>query len=607
MNYLIVMPQVTKVKTQQYGFPIGIAYVSASLKASGRSVTTLNLNYKDASIADLLKEKICNNNIDVLATGGLTSQYSQIREIIDAAQAIKPEMTIVVGGGIITSDPLPAMEALEIADYGVVGEGEITICELAEALESGRTIDSVDGLVYKKGEELLLTKPRSEIKDLDSLPLPDYDGFEFAELVNKNVSEVYGLSKGGGTAPVSFARSCPFNCTFCFHSSGSTYRQRSLDNIFQEIDLLVEKYQVKNLAVSDELFAYDLERVEEFCQRIKQYNMKFFISLRVDKVNRELLQTLRDSGCIGIAYGIESADDRILKSMRKGTTVAQIEKALALTAEMGIVTTGGFIFGDLEETYETAMNTINWWREHPEYTLVMNWIMVFPGSYLYKVACERGIIKDRVQYIRNHCPFINVSKLSDSEYRKIVTLIDSLAFNRVDFLSEVTVLPIAESNKADVCGKCPNCQQESVFTSVDIFKPTTNMTCSHCHKSLNLLIADYIDETFENNIAQLLQNSKIAIWPITNAVANMIKKAPVLLNEKVYLVDSSPYKQENDFMGKITKNPDIIKMREIEVVILATVSPHVAQMILGLIKQNYPSVKHVIYAGELINPEFEPK
>lgn len=88
MKYLIAMPQVTKIKDQQYPFPIGIAYVSGALKASGRSVLALNLNYKEGTIFDILKKAIVENDIDVVAVGGLTTQYPQIKEIVDCAKKI---------------------------------------------------------------------------------------------------------------------------------------------------------------------------------------------------------------------------------------------------------------------------------------------------------------------------------------------------------------------------------------------------------------------------------------------------------------------------------------------------------------------------------------
>lgn len=609
MNYLLVMPQVTKIKEQQYSFPIGIAYVSASFKAvvvENRNIFTLNLNYKEDSLHNILREQIENNEIDVLATGGITAQYQQIKEIIDTAKSIKPQIKIIVGGGLVTSDPIPAMQALKTADYGIIGEGEITICELAEALENKRKISTVDGIVYKKKCVWAVTNPRAEIIDLDSMPFPDYEGFEFAKLLTKIPTDIYALSGNrGNVVTVSFGRSCPFNCTFCFHTSGSTYRQRSLDSIFMELDQLLEKYPIDTLAITDELFAYKHDYVEEFCRRIKKYNISFVISLRVDVVTKELLQKLKDNGCLSVSVGLESADNRILKSMRKQITVEQIDRALTLANEVGVNMQGNFIFGDLEETVETAMNTINWWKEHPEFQIALHWIVVYPGSHLYKVACERGVITDKIEHIKNGCPYINVSKMSDQEYKEISLLIDSLSLQRTDFLTEVEIFR-NDFGKVDIEGNCPVCQQRNKFTSLDVFRTLSNTICKNCNKAINLLVADYIDDSFDNNIKNLTRDRKIAIWPVTNTVTTMFSKAPALLNENVYVVDSSTFKIGGVFQNKTIHSPEILNEENIDLAIIP-LTTSVAAEIVGIIEKKYLSVKHIVYAGELINENFKLK
>ena len=125
---------------------------------------------------------------------------------------------------------------------------------------------------------------------------------------------------------------------------------------------------------------------------------------------------LKDAGCDIMSFGLESADNRILKSMKKNTTIEQSEKALKLVYDAGISLEGAFIFGDIEETWETANNTLNWWRNHPEYKINLNLITVYPGTHLYNYACEKGLIKDKIQFLKEGCPQVNVSKLTDEHF-----------------------------------------------------------------------------------------------------------------------------------------------------------------------------------------------
>jgi len=600
MNYLIVMPILTEIFEQSYSFPIGMAYVSASLKQTGRNVITYNLNYKEGSIEDNLREVILDNNIDVIATGGLTAQYWQLERILIAARNIKPDIITWVGGGIITSDPENAMKALEIADYGMIGEGEITICELADAVEGLRDRHQVAGLIFKENDKWVITIQREEITDLDSLPYPDYEGFEYAKVLDKIPTDIYALNKGR-FGFVSFGRSCPFNCTFCFHPSGTKYRKRSIDSVFAEIDYLIEHYGIRNIAVTDELFVRRIEDVREFCKRIKERNIGFVISLRVDMVNREMLTLLRDSGCLSIGFGLESADNTVLKSMKKHITVEQIDEALGMCYELGINCMGNFIFGDQAETVETVSNTINWWKAHPQYLIALHLIVLYPGSELYKIAISKGIIKDPVEFIKAGCPYINVSRMTDQEYRDTALLISLLHQARSEFLEE-TKIEYMGFGKVKFIARCPQCGKMNTWEGLDVFRSLGNIVCEECGRPMNIIVSDYIGDIAEKNF-QKLKDHKIGIWPMTNAVAEFIEKVPSALKENTYYIDRSEMKQGARFQGKTVCAPSIIDEEKIDTVFVS-LTTSIATEIIDELKNKYMSVKNILFLGDLIQEDF---
>lgn len=599
MNYLIVMPRMTEINEQNNLFPFGIAYVSASLKRTGRNVISYNLTYKDGTTEELLRKVIVENDIDVFMTGGLTGQYWRLKEMVDAARLIKPDMIICVGGGIITSSPIPAMEALETADYGMIGEGEITVCELAEAIEGKRDFHSVDGLIFREGDSWTITNPRAEIMDLDSLPYPDYDGFEFGEMLDKIPVDIYSHGKGRFGC-MSFGRSCPFNCTFCFHPSGTKYRKRSLESVFREVDYLIERFGIKNISVTDELFAAKPSDVKNFCTEIKKRNIGFAISLRVDSVNREMLQLLKDHGCIQIGFGLESADNRILKSMNKHITVEQIENALALCNEVGINAQGNFIFGDEAETVETAHNTIQWWKNHPQYTIQCHLIALYPGSILYQHACERGLIKDEVQFIKDGCPYINVSQMTNEEYRSMALEISTLPQIRSDVLKDASV-KFVELGKVDYTARCPQCGQFNTWIAQDILKMEENLVCEHCRRSMHVVIADSIDHKADEHI-KLLKDHKIAFWPMVGAVEELRLIAPSIMGDNTYFIDSAQVKQGGRYHNKVVSAPDIIEKESIDTAFVMLTTP-VASEIIASLKQ-FPSIKKIFFVGDLFDPDF---
>ncbi|MDR2572040.1 MAG: radical SAM protein, partial [Oscillospiraceae bacterium] len=222
---------------------------------------------------------------------------------------------------------------------------------------------------------------------------------------------------------VTTSRSCPHRCTFCAYSGGTAYKERCLDGVFDEIDYLIGKYKIKKLSLSDELFSTRIERLIEFCLRIKPYGLKWRVFLRASgNLTADVTEAMFSAGCEAVYFGLESADDRILKSMKKGITLKDIEHSLALTKAAGIHTTGAFIFGDTNETMETAQNTINWIFDNIN---LFDWvtlepIILYPGSQLYDDAVKRGAIKDTTEFIKNGCPLLNISKLTDSEYWHLI-------------------------------------------------------------------------------------------------------------------------------------------------------------------------------------------
>lgn len=600
MNYLIVMPILTEIFDQSYTFPLGIAYVAASLKQTGRNVITFNLNYKPGTIKENLEKVIRENNIDVIATGGLTAQYWQLERILAAAKEIKPSIITWVGGGIITSAPEVAMEALAIADYGMIGEGEVTICELAEVAEGTRDPHTVKGLIFREHNTWVTTAPRPEITDLDALPFPDYEGFSFGELLDKEPTDIYALNQGR-FGMVSFGRSCPFNCTFCFHPSGTKYRKRSIDSVFQEIDYLIERYHIKNIAVTDELFVRKIEDAEEFCRRISERGIGFVISLRVDMVNREMLTLLRDSGCLSIGFGLESADNSILTSMKKHISVEQIDHALGLCRELGLNCMGNFIFGDQNETMETAMNTINWWKAHPQYRIALHMIILYPGSELYHLAVAKGIIQDQVEFIKSGCPVTNVSRMNEQEYRSIELMISMLNQGRTDRLKNVEVRHTG-FGKATLHGDCPYCGGSNTWKGQDVFRSLGNVVCGSCGTPMNVIPADYVGTQSEVNY-QKLEGRKIALWPMTNAVAEFLDITPSALKENTFLIDSSKTKQGALYRGKVVCPPSIIDEERIDTVFVS-VTTSIATEIIDELRNKHPSVKHILFLGDIISEDF---
>ena len=428
-NLLLIVPRYFSTPAWGYIMPLGILYVSAAIKAAGVcNVFTVNLNHQDEDDETVLRRLIDTNRIDIIGTTGISGQFIEVYPLLRLIKQLYPDVVTIVGGGMITADAEVAMQAFgHLADYGVIGEGEVTDVELISTLAKGGDVAQVPGLIYNADGQWIRTAPRPDIMDLDALPMPDYEGFDYDKYLATN-GEYDGGVKYSPVAIVG-GRSCKYNCTFCFHPSGSKYRQRSLDSIFAEIDYLMERYPVNYIALREELFASDLQRVLDFCQRIQRYPLVWSIQLRVDSVCPQMVQALKASGCRYIFLGIESADNEILRSMRKHITIEQVEYALDLCISSGLDTRSTIILGDVIESVESARRTIQWWKEHKHRSSIdIGMIIAFPGSALYHQARRNGRIPDPVRFLHDGCPILNLSeRMTNQEYQALASEVGRLS------------------------------------------------------------------------------------------------------------------------------------------------------------------------------------
>lgn len=620
LTCLLVMPRFVRNIGDSYGFPLGIAYVSSSMKKAGFKVVTLNLNHCEGALYDILKSKIENENVNMIMVGGLSAEYSMIRPIVETAKKINGSIINVVGGGIITSDPIVAMEALEHVDIGVIGEGEITSIELCRTLENGGDLSTVAGLIFKaenrifrkyslkscgslseNGNNYVITNRRKEIEEIDSIPWPDYAGFELEKNLAANLG-IVGFNQGNTLALIS-SRSCPYSCTFCFHTVGRKYRQRSLDGFFEELDFLISNYRIESLALSDELFARDISRLEEFCSRIRKYNVKWLGNFRVDDISSEMLPLLKEGNCMTMGFGLESADNRILKSMRKGITVEQIERTLKMVHDSGISISGGFIFGDIEETLETANHTLNWWKEHPEYNLSLRLITAYPGTHIYKYACQNEIIKDKVQFLRDGCPQLNISKMANDEFQVLTNELMEAAVSNVKLLTSFEVSRINDRD-GSIClsGECSVCGTKNNWANVRLFKPNF-IVCQQCGQQFNPPLNATIRSNIESNILRLLKkHGKLGVWGMTYHAIDVFRNSNVFRNASIFPVDLCTSKQSKNLFGIQIFSPDVIASEGIETVVVT--APYHIGFIEAQIGIKYPSVKKVIDISNLVGTDY---
>lgn len=582
------MPRFRDNPEEGYFFPFGIPYISAALKKAGFAVFTLNLNHVDLPYS-ALQNNIIENDIDIILTGSTSADYHLVKVIVDKAKEVKSSLRIICGGGLISGDPIPAMTSLEVVDFGVIGEGEVTIVELCRALEKKEDFFSVKGIIYKQDNSYEITPPRPPNDDIDSIPWPDYEGFDYGAYLKSSDVGIHGLHYKHAAMFLS-SRSCPYNCTFCFHTIGKKFRQRSLDDFFAEIDHLVSHYKIDFFYTHDEFFTYSFERAKEFCERMSQYNIPWQTALRVDSITDELLEILKQGNCKLISFGFESADNSILKSMKKNITVEQTERALEKVVKSGISFSGAFIFGDKNETMQTARNTLKWWKDHRQYNIVLKSIFTYPGSELYKYAIENKIIRDPVAFLKAGCPVINVSKMSKDEYNIIAGEIALLEVSGYHQAQNVKLELIDASNAfCTLQANCFYCGAENQWNDYRFFT-TSFGVCGQCGGRQRVPLPDPIFNQIERKIGHLVSQNKIALWGMANHAVDFLERSTVVRRStQIFLIDNSEEKQGIELGDKKVCSPAIIGEKNIQLVVIFAIFYFAA--IKSQVESIYPNVK----------------
>ncbi|MCX8178184.1 MAG: B12-binding domain-containing radical SAM protein [Candidatus Bathyarchaeota archaeon] len=366
---------------------LGILYLAAVLRREGFDVTVLDCQASGVSY-DYVARKLEKDRPDIVGVTSTTLTYKPALRIAKIAKTVHPECLVVLGGCHVTFWDAQALSECPSAEVIVRKEGELTMLEIARKVQAGETFEDVLGLTYRKGDEIVRNPDRPYIENLDELPFPAHD-----------LLPIEHLRKTGGLIfPVTTSRGCAFWCEFCtaVRMFGRKYRTRSPKNIADELERLENEYSAEEVAFCDDLFTFDQDRTRKLCMEIirRGLRLKWTCGTRVDMISRDLLLLMKEAGCEGIWFGVESGSQNMLDKMQKSISVAQTVKAFRWAREVGLRTLAQVILGYPGETKQTAWETVRLVEMiSPDEVGFYNVATPFPGTPLYNLAAENGWIK----------------------------------------------------------------------------------------------------------------------------------------------------------------------------------------------------------------------
>jgi anaerobic magnesium-protoporphyrin IX monomethyl ester cyclase len=363
--------------------PLGISYIASTLEAAGHTVQILDAIAMNLVVDDI-RRQIQEFGPDVV---GVTAMTSTLFGALEAAKIAKEIGSITVLGGSQLSIYPKETLAYPYVDYGVNGEGETVLLELANALEKKSPVENIKGLIYKDAGGIHVNEPVI-VEDLDALPFPAYH-----LLPMNKYSSIIGLHP---TSTMVSTRGCPYQCHFCSKQpSDKKLRFRSPEKVVDEMQFLVERYKVREIMFYDDVITASRKHIGGICEEILSRGLKVHWETpsRVNDVDKTILNLMHRAGCLRVRYGIESGNESTLKLMNKKIDLKQAKEALKLTRAEGMETFAYFMVGYAHETPKTILETINFAIQLNPDLVMFTVVTPYPGTPLYSLALKEGLIK----------------------------------------------------------------------------------------------------------------------------------------------------------------------------------------------------------------------
>ena len=390
---LLVRPHIKKKYSLNVTPPLGLGYLASALRKHGLEVAVLDL-LKEKGGPLTLVEIIQKYHPRIVGFQYYSLNTAEIEECINIIKGIDSDIKVVLGGPHPSALPEETLKRVEKADFAFIGEGERGFPMLCEAIKGKKAVFSrnIPGLVWRENGKVLSNPPLFE-NDLDSFEFPAWD-----LMAPRSYPEaVQGVFfRNLPAAPIIATRGCPHVCTFCagFTISGRKVRARSARNFMEEVQLLHDRYGVRELKILDDNFTFYRSLVEDICHIMieKGPNISWNCpnGMRMDKLDKKLVKLMKRAGCYEVTLGIESGSDTILEHMKKRLKTSDIRRYVGIIQTAGLPVSGLFIIGYPAETREDIEKTIRFARELKLVRAEFNNFIPLPRSEAYERLLAAG-------------------------------------------------------------------------------------------------------------------------------------------------------------------------------------------------------------------------
>lgn len=363
--------------------PMGLLYLQSAIENSNHESIFLDANVEGWDHKEAARQAL-SYDPDLIGLQAMTFTLRDAYLVAKESKRLNPYVFVMIGGPHPTIYP-EQTAALDAVDFAFAGEGEIGLVQFLDLFHDEEERGKIPGIASKKNSFVHYRPSAGLIKNLDQIPFPARHASPYMRyssvLAERNPITIMITSRG-----------CPFKCVFC-NRMGRKYRCHSAEYVIGEIEEIL-KLGIKEIFLHDDTFTLKRDRVTAICRGLieRNLNVTWEARTRVDCVDEELLSLMRRAGCHRLSFGVESGSERVLKSMRKGISLGQVERVFAWCRREGIVTLADFMVGNLDEKMDDFQKTLALIKKiNPDY-VQFSICSPYPGTPLYELGLEKGLV-----------------------------------------------------------------------------------------------------------------------------------------------------------------------------------------------------------------------
>ncbi len=419
---LLIKPRFFSLDYQAIAHPMGIMYIGAALKKAGHEpkIHDCALDYKNLRI---LQRTIKDWEPDFIGISIIITELEQTEKIMGIIRDILPIVPVVFGGPWPSANPEASIKEYG-ADFVVVGEGEFVFPQIIDAVNQGRSVESIPGTASMVRGKVKINEGHYFTGDeLDALPFPAWD-----LIAHRLYAGMSSFSDVGFRPYVSVltSRGCPFKCAYCHQTMGKHYRKRSAESVLAEMEELRFRYGIKEFEIIDDCFNFDRPRMHTILngirERIGDAKLHFPNALRCDMLEPEDMLLFKQSGTVSACFSIETSSPRLQKLIYKNLDIEKASRVINASVRAGIYSTGYFMLGFPTESYEEACATVDFAARSSLHNATFMFVTPFEGSELagmveHILNKRKGTVKPQnITYFTNT---VNISAMSDKDLQRI--------------------------------------------------------------------------------------------------------------------------------------------------------------------------------------------